>query len=97
MIHKQLERFVEDSMFKLEELTGRHELEEKKTNDMESGISLLKSNLNELDEASSKIILIEEDLRKEFRLIEEESKKSSDKGPMDNSIVAAIMSERYSS
>ena len=83
-------------MFKLEELTGRHELEEKKTNDMESGISLLKSNLNELDEASSKIILIEEDLRKEFRLIEEESKKSSDKGPMDNSIVAAIMSERYS-
>ena len=69
LIHKQIERFVEDSMFKLDELTARHDFEEKKTLDMESGIQTLKTNLSELDEGSSKIMLIEEDLRKEFRLI----------------------------
>lgn len=93
LIHKQIERFVEDSMFKLDELTARHDFEEKKTMDMETGIQTLKTNLTELDEGSAKIMLIEEDLRKEFRLIEEESKK--EKGlEVGNAMMAAVIQER---
>ena len=49
LIHKQLERFVEDSMFKMEELNARYETEEKKTVDMESGISQIKQNISDMD------------------------------------------------
>ena len=40
LIHKQVERFVEDSMFKIDELTARHDFEEKKTSDMEGSIQV---------------------------------------------------------
>lgn len=46
-----------------------------------------------MDEQSAKIILIEEDLRKEFRILEEENKKT-DSNSLDNSIVAAVIKER---
>ena len=49
LIHKQLERFVEDAMFKMEELNARYENEEKKTSDMESGITHLKKAITEMD------------------------------------------------
>ena len=94
LIHKQVERFVEDSMFKLDELTARHDFEEKKTSDMENQVHVMKANLSSLDEQSSKIILIEEDLRKEFRLLEEENKKTDSNSGLDNSIVAAVIKER---
>ena len=45
-----------------------------------------------MDEQSAKIILIEEDLRKEFRILEEENKKT-DSNSLDNSIVAAVIKE----
>ena len=80
-------------MFKIDELTARHDFEEKKTGDMEQSVQVMKANLSSLDEQSAKIILIEEDLRKEFRLLEEENKKS-DVNSMDNSIVGAVIKER---
>ena len=52
LIHKQLERFVEDSMFKMEELNARYEFEEKKTCDMESGIAQIKVCISEMDTVS---------------------------------------------
>ena len=74
LIHKQLERFVEDSMFKLEELGGRFEIEEKKTSEMEISMAEMKRGFNELDSTSANIIIVEEELRKDFRLLEEEFK-----------------------
>ena len=74
LIHKQLERFVEDSMFKLEELGGRFEIEEKKTSEMEISMADMKRGFNELDSTSANIIIVEEELRKDYRLLEDEFK-----------------------
>ena len=49
LIHKQMERFVEDSVFKMEELAARFEVEEKKTGDMEGGIAQLKLTVADMD------------------------------------------------
>lgn len=74
LIHKQLERFVEDSMFKLEELSGRFEIEEKKTSEMEISMADMKRGFSELDSTSANIIIVEEELRKDYRVLEEELK-----------------------
>ena len=54
LIHKQLERFVEDSMFKLDELAARFEFEEKKTGDMEGNLAILKTTISEMDTVGKK-------------------------------------------
>ena len=54
----------------------------------------MKHNLTELDEGQAKIILIEEELRKDIRLLEEEMKKSCNKNTMDASMKNSIIKER---
>ncbi|CAG5099602.1 Oidioi.mRNA.OKI2018_I69.XSR.g16596.t2.cds [Oikopleura dioica] len=94
LIHKQLERFVEDSMFKLEELGGRFEIEEKKTSEMEVSMAEIKRGFSELDSTSANIIIVEEELRKDYRILEEELKRKSGDSSDKTSLMATIIAER---
>ena len=112
LIHKQLERFVEDSMFKLDELAARFEFEEKKTGDMEGNLAILKTTISEMDtvrkkkdffyqnfnyinQTAANVIAIEEELRKDYRLLEEEMKRKNTSDSSDNSFVASGMDSKF--
>ena len=98
-------------MFKLDELAARFEFEEKKTGDMEGNLAILKTTISEMDtvrkirifylnfnyfnQTAANVIAIEEELRKDYRLLEEEMKRKNTSDSSDNSFVASGMDSEF--